>query len=189
MPKTFQDAVIITRSLGVKYLWIDSLCIIQDNMDNWNIEAARMKSVYAGCYTMIAADNSINSHGGCFSSSVHEKTRSYAVESVGPFLSKARAFIRLTHMRGAFHERISHDIGNIYQDDKSRTVLDQRGWCFQERVLAPRILHLGKSELAWECSETVTSECQSVITSLDKESRFKRYLQITSCAAPSYGGK
>jgi hypothetical protein len=174
LPKTFQDAVTITRSLGVEYLWIDSLCIIQDDKDDWTREAARMKSVYAGCYAMIAADNSINPHGGCFISSVNEKSRSYAVESVGPFFSKAKAFIRLTHLRHTFHEEVSHKIGDVSQEaDKSRTILNQRGWCFQERVLAPRILHLGKSELAWECPETVACECQCVTTSFDKESRFK----------------
>jgi hypothetical protein len=58
LPKTFQDAVIITRSLGVAYLWIDSLCILQDDTEDWSKEAARMKDVYTNCYAMISADNS-----------------------------------------------------------------------------------------------------------------------------------
>ncbi|PMD19341.1 heterokaryon incompatibility, partial [Hyaloscypha hepaticicola] len=66
LPKTFQDAVLITRDLGVRYLWIDSLCIIQDSDEDWEQEAARMSEVYANGYVMLAAHGSENCHGGCF---------------------------------------------------------------------------------------------------------------------------
>ncbi|KAH6838616.1 hypothetical protein B0I37DRAFT_400223 [Chaetomium sp. MPI-CAGE-AT-0009] len=176
LPKTFQDAVTITRSLGVGYLWIDSLCIIQDDRDDWAREAARMKDVYAGCYAMISANGSTNSNGGCFGSGISEQKRSFAVHSVGPFFSKVKAFVRLTHLRDTFHAEVGHIIGDDtgpLAGGRSRTRLNQRGWCFQERVLAPRILHLGPSELAWECPETVACECQCVVTRHDRESRFK----------------
>jgi hypothetical protein len=177
LPKTFQDAVTITRSLGVDYLWIDSLCIIQDSREDWQREAARMKDVYANCYAMIAADDSPNLHGGCITSIQDESRRSHAVESVGPHLSKVIAFVRLTHQRDTFHMEVCHRIGKPHTTSElSRSVLNQRGWCLQERVLAPRILHFGQSEFAWECPETITCECQCTFTSLDKESRFKALL-------------
>ncbi|KAL2150969.1 hypothetical protein VTH82DRAFT_6067 [Thermothelomyces myriococcoides] len=178
LPKTFQDAVTITRSLGVKYLWIDSLCIIQDDRDDWVREAARMKDIYANCYAMISADGSANPNGGCFSSGINEQSRSFAVHSVGPFHSKVTAFVRLTRLRDPFHAEVGHIIGDTtgpLAASQSRSALNRRGWCFQERVLAPRILHLGPSELAWECPETVACECRDVITSHDRESRFKAF--------------
>jgi hypothetical protein len=182
LPKTFQDAVTITRSLDVEYLWIDSLCIIQDDRDDWAREAAWMKAVYADCYAMISADGSANPHGGCFGGAgVDQKNRSFEVRSKGPFCSRVTAFVRLTQLRDSFHAEVGHRIGEAAEaavattagDSQSRTILNQRGWCFQERVLAPRILHFGASELAWECPETVACECQCVITGHDRESRFK----------------
>jgi len=55
LPKTFQDAVIVTRQLGLRYLWIDSLCIIQDCIDDWRYEAARMAAVYSNAVVTVAA--------------------------------------------------------------------------------------------------------------------------------------
>jgi hypothetical protein len=47
LPKTFQDAIIVTRKLGVQYLWVDSLCITQDDEDDWNRESRLMEKVFA----------------------------------------------------------------------------------------------------------------------------------------------
>jgi hypothetical protein len=136
-----------------------------------------MKDVYANCYVMIAADDSPNPHGGCIASIKDESRSSHAVESVGPHLSKVRAFVRLTHMRDTFHMEVCHRIGQPQTTSElSRSVLNQRGWCLQERVLAPRIIHFSQSEFAWQCPETIACECQCTPTSIDKESRFKALL-------------
>jgi hypothetical protein len=55
MPQNFRDAIKITRELGMRYLWIDALCIIQDCADDWKTEAAKMASIYAGAPVMISA--------------------------------------------------------------------------------------------------------------------------------------
>ncbi|MBE3109014.1 MAG: HET domain-containing protein, partial [Acidobacteria bacterium] len=68
LPRTFINAVTICRRLGVRYLWIDSLCIIQDSREDWEREAARMADVYANSYLTIAASSSPDSSGGCFPS-------------------------------------------------------------------------------------------------------------------------
>jgi hypothetical protein len=67
LSKTFQDAVKISRLLGIDYLWIDSLCIIQDSEADWERESARMASVYANAHLTIAASRSADGSGGCFS--------------------------------------------------------------------------------------------------------------------------
>jgi hypothetical protein len=55
MPPLFRDAVITTWKLGIPYLWIDSICIIQDSKDDWEAESAKMGSVYKNAYVTIAA--------------------------------------------------------------------------------------------------------------------------------------
>jgi hypothetical protein len=65
VPKTFQNAITITRLLHVRYLWIDSLCIIQDDIKDWEIESSNMASVYQNAYLTIAASSSTGSSSGC----------------------------------------------------------------------------------------------------------------------------
>ncbi|KAF1924124.1 heterokaryon incompatibility, partial [Didymella exigua CBS 183.55] len=66
LPKTFQDAVLVTRALGLRYLRIDSLCTLQDSHTDWEREASRMASVYMDAYVTISAAASSNSDGGLF---------------------------------------------------------------------------------------------------------------------------
>ncbi|KAN0091688.1 HET domain containing protein [Hyaloscypha variabilis] len=68
LPKTYLDAVIVCRSLSIRYLWIDSLCIIQDSPEDWAREAASMSDVYSNSHLTISADWSPNPEGGCFKS-------------------------------------------------------------------------------------------------------------------------
>lgn len=66
LPRTFADAVKITRKFEIRYLWIDSLCIIQDNEEDWRRESASMNKVYRNSWLNIAATGSQNPNGGCF---------------------------------------------------------------------------------------------------------------------------
>jgi hypothetical protein len=66
LPKTFADAVEITRKLEVQYIWIDSLCIVQDDEDDWRRESALMEHVYGGSHLNIAASSATSVHGGCW---------------------------------------------------------------------------------------------------------------------------
>ena len=66
LPKTFQDAIYVTRRLGFRYLWIDSLCIIQDSPEDWSKESGTMHAVYANCVLTIAASWGKDSGTGLF---------------------------------------------------------------------------------------------------------------------------
>jgi hypothetical protein len=66
LSKTFRDAVIVSRHLGFRYLWIDSLCIIQDDKQDWEREAARMALIYKGSQLTIAVTSSKDGSEGCF---------------------------------------------------------------------------------------------------------------------------
>lgn len=64
IPKTFQDAIQLTRDLGVRYLWIDSLCIIQNNAEDWDRESANMCNIYGNSHLTIAVTPSRDCQGG-----------------------------------------------------------------------------------------------------------------------------
>jgi hypothetical protein len=66
LPKTFRDAVTVTRELGIRYLWIDCLCIIQGDKDDWELESSRMADVYSNSYLNIAATEAKDCNGGLF---------------------------------------------------------------------------------------------------------------------------
>jgi hypothetical protein len=71
-PQTFKDAIHICRSLGVDYLWIDSLCIIQDDTEDWEKEASSMGAVYLNSYLTISALHSADDSQGCFPTAARE---------------------------------------------------------------------------------------------------------------------
>src|SRR2546423_3103415 len=67
-PKTFQDAIFCARQFGIRWVWIDTLCIIQDDETDWIRESARMGSVYANAYLTISAAASTDDSSGIFPS-------------------------------------------------------------------------------------------------------------------------
>jgi Heterokaryon incompatibility protein (HET) len=71
VPKTFEDAIVVTRKLHVQYLWIDSLCIIQDDPEDWGTESLLMDQVYKNALLNIAATAASDSSGGLFYSRPH----------------------------------------------------------------------------------------------------------------------
>ena len=64
LPRTLRDAITMTRALGLQYLWIDALCIVQDDPDDWAAEASRMAGVYSGADIVLAATNTSDCDDG-----------------------------------------------------------------------------------------------------------------------------
>lgn len=128
LPKTFHDAVLVTRALGFRYLWIDSLCIIQDSHADWEKEASRMASVYMNAYVTISAAASNNSDGGLF------------VERTPPACS-----VRLTYASpsGTTGTWVIHNETPSFDKQVRQTKLASRAWTLQEKQLARRTLHFG----------------------------------------------
>lgn len=134
LTKTFKDAISITQTLGIKYLWIDSLCIVQDSTQDWEVESALMASVYGGSSINIAATAAIDGNGGCF---LRDPSFVGKVQTVQGVDSSAKMY--------------SFAPSNLYYHGVPNTHLAERAWCFQERLLAPRTLHFGTGDLFWEC--------------------------------------
>ncbi|PQE06307.1 HET domain pin-c2 protein [Rutstroemia sp. NJR-2017a BVV2] len=75
LPTTFRDLIILARNLGVPYIWIDSLCIIQDSPEDWEREASLMGRVYSSAFCTIAAAASADGNGGLFIERNHLETQ------------------------------------------------------------------------------------------------------------------
>ncbi|KAH8884189.1 HET-domain-containing protein, partial [Thozetella sp. PMI_491] len=84
---TFAQAADVTRSLGIRYLWIDSLCIVQDDRDDWEAEAAKMKQVYRDATVTLSADGASDSSKGLFSAGTLPRVSAHqtmAITTLGP---------------------------------------------------------------------------------------------------------
>ncbi|KAF2809817.1 HET-domain-containing protein [Mytilinidion resinicola] len=146
LPRNFQDAITITRRLDIQYIWIDSVCIIQDDKYDWEVESAKMADIYRYSYLTIAAASSADSTGGCFSSTNADICMSLD-DNTGRLL-----------LVGA---RMCDAMGTVNDEAevKKRFPLFQRGWVLQERLMSRRILYCNYGELAFECLESKTCEC------------------------------
>ncbi|KAH7401732.1 heterokaryon incompatibility protein-domain-containing protein [Phaeosphaeria sp. MPI-PUGE-AT-0046c] len=133
LPKTFLDAIRITVLLGHDYLWIDSLCIVQDSTEDWLQEAKVMGSVYRDSTLTIAAVGSKDSHGGCF----------LASRNIRGFQSYPRETFEMSLLET--------------QDTEKIQPLHGRAWVLQEQCLSIRTINFGIHEISWECLETRAS--------------------------------
>ncbi|OBT81175.1 hypothetical protein VE02_10248 [Pseudogymnoascus sp. 03VT05] len=142
MPNTFQDAVTITRKLGYRYIWIDSLCILQDFREDWEITTVKMGDIYEDSALTIAAAVSTGSNGNL----IH----TYEQPPV-PILHNSLKI----NSNSDSHRPISIRRKEKYEDELLdgivKSHLATRGWALQERYLSERILYYGKRQLYWEC--------------------------------------
>lgn len=159
LPRTFQDAVTITERLHVKYLWIDSLCILQDSEEDWAKESNQMASIYGGSYSNIAASGASDCNGGCLGprpqTGQHRAVRIVAnsPRTEGHVEASDDAPMKIEYPS----DFICFSAGPEWTEF-DRSSLSRRAWVFQERVLSPRTLHFGLSQLFWECNQHLACE-------------------------------
>jgi hypothetical protein len=165
LPKTFQDAVRITRKLGIRYLWIDSLCIVQDDPEDWQVEASRMASIYRNSWLTVSATSSSSPSSGCFkydqsivvqAEDDDDEDDDDPLNIIFPAATKLRKDLRLSLRFAMAHPDFGPFSGP--RENKPFPLLN-RAWGYQERLLAPRVLHFGPYELFWECMQDLDCEC------------------------------
>ena len=157
LPKTIQDAIIVTRDLDVQYLWVDSLCIIQDSVDDWARECEVMGDIYAGSYCNITATGAGSNKEGC----IFERDPA-SVLSVGVpvFDPTGYAGFQVSPWKSTIPPgkyAIVND-EDVWKLDFAEAPLCQRAWTIQECLLAPRNLHFGKRQLGFECAQWIACE-------------------------------
>ncbi|KAI1494884.1 HET-domain-containing protein [Biscogniauxia mediterranea] len=145
LPRTFRDAFEIVSRLGVRYLWIDRLCIVQDSASDWAAEAGTMQGVYRGGFVNIAALGAGDDEYGCF---VERDPK-----TVGPGLVNLRPKDRLP-----LYYRHPDEATRGWKTTFSSGPLVGRAWVLQERLLAARNLYFGRSQVFWECCTNTCCE-------------------------------
>lgn len=154
MPATFQDAVRFTRSLGVRYLWIDSMCIIQQDEADWASEATTMYEVYKNSYVTLAALDGDDSQAGLCKDSNKSQSTALAILSLGK--SYVPLFTRLPHFLDDTNPA-QIVLGHWYWEGSCPLLA--RAWAFQERMVSPRVLYFTKNEIVFQCFCAANCEC------------------------------
>ncbi|KAF9483608.1 HET-domain-containing protein [Pholiota conissans] len=141
LPKTIQDAITATHGYGLRYLWIDALCILQDSQADKDREIARMRRIYRDAQLTITAASARKVSEGF----LHDRSGGQLVDDTRvPFLCPDRR------------------VGSIWlspvwkQYDETKEPVNGRGWCLQERMLSPRSLIYASHTVQYCCqTETV----------------------------------
>lgn len=180
LPKTFQDAVHITRKLRVRYLWIDSFCIVQDSLTDWEREATKMANVYTKSYITISASASNDSFTGCFPTrestytppdllSLGANTRRDPSKPVtikhADIKPPHRVFAEL-HFFPEWMPSSTANAKKLYRigtfgrsfDPLHKEHISTRAWTVQERLLSPRTIHFAGDQMYWECRYNLVAE-------------------------------
>jgi len=145
LSKIFRDAIEFTRTIGIKYIWIDSLCIVQDDIQEKAREISAMSAIYEGSVLTLSATLSTSGDSD--------------------LLSDHHYFdlIKVSETKNGepFALYVTDQTFSDFTKDVPNGVLGGRAWCFQERLLSRRLLHFGRDQLHWECFEGIWSECST----------------------------
>lgn len=161
---TFKEAIQITRVLGCRYLWIDSLCIIQDSPSDWEYEARRMAIVYGNALCNLAFIFPPNKEESVVEPQPRKDTRSWSP----CILRAASSSQRGVYLEGDMRNWRRHLDGGLPWLKQHHWPLFGRAWTFQEYLLCPRTLLIGHENLMWHCSEHFYDEILGPISERHK---------------------
>ncbi|KXH64490.1 hypothetical protein CNYM01_13990 [Colletotrichum nymphaeae SA-01] len=150
---TFQHAVKIARELNIGWLWIDSLCIVQDDKADKDRELPLMEIIYSMAICTLVASDSKGGSGGCFlprgpNPDMHVRPCIKTFDDV-----KTKISVTFQPYLADWAQSVTN--GPLFS----------RGWCFQERQLSKRIIYFTKSQVLWECRASIASEAYPEISS------------------------
>jgi hypothetical protein len=165
LPQTFKDTVDVSRLLGYRYVWIDSLCIVRDSTADWERESATMGQVYRNSIFNIAASESDGPRYGLF--------KKQEPSHLAPF--------EISFQTSQFKDSYICYIDSCYHT-QNETLLSTRGWVLQERLLSPRTIHFG-SRGFWECRELIV--CPARARSYKSSPRRFNKIWPTLCSVSS----
>ncbi len=165
LPATIRDAIKVTKALGLTYLWVDALCIRQDNALDWDDQSSKMAGIYEGCIIMIAPTQAADCSHGFLS------RRQPSLEFQSTSLPCAKHIQHLTasiivHIRSKprCQDTASTAKSSAYKPadfnfNSTSYPLFMRAWCFQEHTLAPRVLYVDNTEFSYSCRSGRICEC------------------------------
>ena len=163
---TLRDAIQITRALHISYLWIDSLCIIQEDPADWVVQSAKMATIYANARLTISAASAPEAEGGILA----ERSEPYRLDR--PLASGESITVCVREQpshdvfKGQFNEESNLNGWMLNEEMQEPSYeglpLFTRAWACQERLLSPRILHFTPSEMIFECGSGFHCECNRI---------------------------
>lgn len=156
LPRTFQDAVMATHRLGYELIWIDSLCIIQDDKADWERECPRMSDVYRGAVLTIAGPAATDSSAGFLHKREFVTNQKYAPCKLQSISGKENDNGVLTIWYPGCHREPTAETDVRTRrlsalDSQPDSVLQNRGWIMQEYLLSSRLLYFGSFQMYFEC--------------------------------------
>lgn len=146
-PAALRDAIHIAKELGIRYLWIDSLCIIQGDDDDWADQGCAMADIYGNATVVICAASITDN-----SEPVLENTESYSVGICSTRALDGSSDIDL------------HVCEGVPSVELETNHISTRGWVFQERLVSTATLHYTKEALVWECAGGTFANCDYAIS-------------------------
>jgi hypothetical protein len=163
-PETLQDAIWIAKRLGFEYLWIDSVCIVQDDDDDWAKQSEAMTQIYAGARLNISATSCENSEQG-----VLQPTRQHGVR-VGRLLVEEEDHNGTVLGQELLNLHVGKPLDVLDLEDKT---LASRGWVFQERLVSIATLHYTDEGIMWECVDGIRMESDQDYSKVDWKQQWK----------------
>ena len=148
LPKLFQDVIQVTRRLEMRYLWIDALCIIQDDNDDKQTELINMGNIYQGAILNIAAGGTPDINSPLMCKRDTSFVEPIQVHITWNNLSKRQRYRSLKKAFQGTHIVVD---GRFVPANTQDCPLGRRAWVMQEQALSTRILHFGKHQLFWHC--------------------------------------
>lgn len=169
LPLSFRHAASIAVQLGIEYLWIDSLCIIQDDKVDWEREAGRMAQVYENALITIATDAAKDpTQGILVQRSTQPEMRSEKLNAQEHDRINKTSCFYATNKEGRQMEVFVRELHQHFDLISTSSTWDLtypllfRAWTLQERLLASRTLHFTAYELVWECRRNLLCECGTI---------------------------
>ncbi|KAI7144431.1 hypothetical protein KC316_g16073 [Hortaea werneckii] len=150
LPRTYRETIYLARQLGINHIWIDALCIVQDDNEDWQRESSRMAEIYSGAYIVFVAAAASNVEGGLDPSVNFHEWRHLTEHQV----KAGSMWVRYK----------SHNLGVC-----DLLPISTRAWAYQERQLANRCLMFGESEVAWECMQGCRCQCCAAQTVVPRQ--------------------
>lgn len=165
LPLTFRNAIEFARRLSetVRYIWIDSLCIVQDDPNDWLRESIQMYQIYRNSYCNISATAATDSKKGLYNK----------IDRDPQLLWEEQINLNIDGIPGARpKQKLTQEIGlevpirrckildlSFWDREVEDAPVNRRAWVLQERLLAPRVLHFCQDQVAWECYHLDATEC------------------------------
>lgn len=159
LPKTLQDAIAVTRQLGIPYIWIDALCIVQGDAADWEKESGTLADVYSNAYFTLAALSAATVTEGFLHlrRSPVQLTRTCSGESGVPTVLVAQEKIRTGLHASSLQDDWNPVLGTQEGDFDP---VQKRGWCFQEELLSRRFVAYSRQEIQWSCRTETSCQCR-----------------------------